>query len=148
MMVAMARRAFIWFLTVALVAAPIAPAWAMVRHALMSSAQASQPQPANDHASHHNHAAMSAAPQVAVVSAFDSQAQTTRAHVSVADKGATAACTDGRCDAQCCTVCMLSLSSLTSQPPLASFGVNVMRSYRPLAYTSFISSPFARPPQA
>lgn len=75
-------------------------------------------------------------------SADDTQGLSAAGHSS-------ADCGDGRCDGQCCGVCILTLvGGSMSYPATVTFGASDSPSYRAHTYTSFVSSLLGRPPQS
>lgn len=52
------------------------------------------------------------------------------------------------CDGQCCGVCIFTLAGFVPHIAAAAFGVSDSPAYRARAYTSFVATPFGRPPQS
>lgn len=57
-------------------------------------------------------------------------------------------CGDGRCDGQCCAVCILTLAASVPRFATVAFGVSESPAYRTHAYTSFVPTLLGRPPQS
>lgn len=197
----MSRRALIWFLSAALAASPLAPAWAMARATVDLTRGAVRATGAADapstHARHraapdaeqsvvvaplagnattdthshsrdsahasaasHLHAHRAASQQAAnsaqhehAPSAIRTQASSTasEAHVhsqQMAAGHSSSDCGDGRCDGQCCAVCILTLAASVPHFATVAFGVTESPAYRTHAYTSFVPTPLGRPPQS
>lgn len=52
------------------------------------------------------------------------------------------------CDGQCCGVCIFVLAGFVPHIATATFGVSDSPAYRARTYTSFVATPFGRPPQS
>lgn len=169
----MPRRVLIWLLSAALVAAPLAPAWAMARkapdlarnvasgHVGHFTAQPTDRIEGSAGAAAHDHSIHMADKRTHMpATSHDLQrAQVTHAGAlpiaHVHDRAnqlvaghSSADCGDGRCDGQCCGVCILTLGGSMSYTATVTFGASDSPSYRAHTYTSFVPTLLGRPPQS
>lgn len=153
----MFRRLLIWVLSAALATAPLAPAWAMARSAMhvvdADSAAMHHGQRSGAYHPSPTHSANAAHSIAHTPVATHADSRTGAAHVLASTQpfaaGHSAAdCANGRCDGQCCGVCILTLGSLTSYRPTVISGAADSPAYRVRTYTSFIPLLPERPPQA
>lgn len=153
--------------------APVAPAWAMARaapdvahdvtaiHAGHGGAQAAAQQ--KDRVAgapaHRVHPADGRAHMSAVANgsqrahAPDTERVSPMLHAHAANRQMVAGhsyadCGDGRCDGQCCGVCLLTFGGSVSHIAPATFAASDSPSYHSHAYTSFVTTILGRPPQS